>query len=278
MPPKKPTAEIPSEFHWLGDGFAPGSPRQPPFKKGIPGIWTVGQYGFSFRFEPVQIVTDNLVRLDNGPAKEVIDEIKKFWGLKDRFKSFGYLHKRGFLLHGPPGTGKTTTLNLIMEDMVKAGGMVVTVSDARMVGPLIDMLKGFRAVDAHTPLLVVMEDIDNLVGVVETQILALLDGEYQIENVVYVATTNYLRRLPERIHNRPSRFDKKIEIGPPSVEARREYLRSRGITGPELEDYVKHSKGISIAHLKELIISVAILGNDLKGTAERLGGDLEGEG
>jgi hypothetical protein len=36
----------------------------------------------------------------NGKHKEILDEISKFWDLKDKFKEIKMPHKRGFLLTG----------------------------------------------------------------------------------------------------------------------------------------------------------------------------------
>jgi AAA+ superfamily predicted ATPase len=260
-----------SEYHLIANrGFSPATP--PVVVKALsPGVYSIESIGFFTAFCPHEIKTDDLIRIPDGNVAEVLAEIDKFWGLKDSFKKFGFLHKRGFLLYGPPGTGKTTTLNHIMEDTVKEGGIVI-LAPPTAPGLLVDMLRDLRAVEADRQLVVVMEDLDNLIRFGETELLSLLDGEHAIENVVYIATTNYLERIPARIHDRPSRFDKKILIAGPNENVRKLYLESRGVDPAVIPQWVKASKGLSMAHLKELIISVAILGNDLLDTAKRLQG------
>lgn len=271
MPVKHPDIETVSEFHLIaGTGYTASSP--PIAVKRLPaGVYDLTAVGFTPIFKPKQIQTDSLIRADEGPVKDVIAEVKHFWTMKDLYKKYGFVHKRGFLLHGPPGTGKTSTMNQIMEDVVKNDGVVI-IAPFQGPGMLIGMLESFRAVDADRQLMVVMEDLDTLLDYGENELLDLLDGGKSIEGVVYVATTNYLERLPSRIVDRPSRFDKIFLIEGPPASVRRQYLQSRNVgdTKAELEKWVKASEGLSMAHLKELIISVAILGNDLKKEAARL--------
>jgi len=55
-------------------------------------------------------------------------------------------------------------------------------------------------------------------------VLNLLDGVKQVDNIIYIATTNYPELLEERILNRPSRFDRRFHIGTPSAEVRKFYF------------------------------------------------------
>lgn len=107
--------------------------------------------------------------------------------------------------------------------------------------------------------------------------LSLLDGENQVENVIYVATTNYPERLDRRFVDRPSRFDTLRHIGMPTAEARRMYLRHKeaDINDVELAAMVKASEGYSIAHLRELLVLVKCFGRDIKSATERLDGMRE---
>jgi hypothetical protein len=216
-----------------------------------------------------KIVTDKLLRLPDSRSDEVVAEVEKFWTLKETFKKFGFAHKRGFLLFGPPGSGKTSTVAIIMNDMVKRGGIVILGDHP---STLAKGLANLRSIESERPVVVIMEDIDTIIQRYgESEVLALLDGESQIENVVYIATTNYPEKLDGRITNRPSRFDRIVKIGMPNAAARELYIRSRlDHTVRDGVDLVKETEGLSIAHIKELIISVYCQENAVKDTLERL--------
>lgn len=257
-----------------GKGLAPSMPQavQSKLKADVYDIQILNRV---LCFVRHNIETDQLIRADKGPAIEVIREIDRFWKLGADFKKFGFVPKRGFLLYGPPGTGKTSTLNQIMIDTVAADGVVVLAP----FGPpqaLIGMLRGLREVEPDRHVVVVLEDLDGMLRFGESELLSLLDGEHSISNVVYIATTNYIKNLPARIVNRPSRFDRQIMIGPPDADMRRKYLAAKGLTGQQLDQYVEVSDKLSMAHLKELIISCAILGNPLETEVKRLKANVLG--
>ena len=57
-----------------------------------------------------------------------------------------------------------------------------------------------RSIEPDTQIVCLFEDIDAYIGTYgEEEILSLLDGETQINKVLNVATTNYPRKLDQRI-------------------------------------------------------------------------------
>ena len=96
----------------------------------------------------------------------------------------------------------------------------------------------------------------------------------KLDNVVYVATTNNLNSIPERIKDRPSRFDKKYEVKKPTEQDRRLYFESKlndtDKTKYDIELLVKDTKNFTMAHLKEVFISLYILNNPYDEVLKRL--------
>lgn len=223
-------------------------------------------------FVRASIVTDELTRLPDTASAKVLESISTFWERKESFKAKGQIFKRGILLWGPPGSGKTVTVMLLVQDLIKRGGIVLIVGSPEIAA---HGLSQIRKIEPDRPIICVMEDIDEIIEQYsEPLILSLLDGENQVDNVVHLATTNYPELLDARLVNRPSRFDEIIKIGMPSPEARRVYLRARvgekELTDRELDGWVKDTEGMSIAHLREIVVAVFCLGREYKQTLERL--------
>lgn len=217
------------------------------------------------------ITTDGLIHLPDTVGEKVIGEFKTFWGLRDRFAERGFLHKRGILLWGPPGSGKTTSLMLMAQEIVeRQRGIVVQIDSPDLAAICLSFI---RKIEPDRPIVAMMEDLDALVqrhG--ENNFLALLDGETQVDRIVYVATCNYPERLDRRFVDRPSRFDTVEYIGMPSPAARRVYLHAKEPTldDDELTQWVDATDGFSVAHLRELVILVRCFDRPLGKAIERL--------
>lgn len=218
-----------------------------------------------------RIETDNLLELPDDAGASILAEFAKFWEIGDRFRERCFLHKRGFLLWGPPGSGKTSTLQLMIKRMIgEMGGLVLLLDHPRLSAACLQMA---RKIEPKRPVIAIMEDLDAVVSKFgENEYLALLDGEAQVDNIVFLATTNYPERLDPRFVDRPSRFDTVRLIDMPSAAARRLYLITKepGLEPAELDAWVARSDGFSIAHLKELIIAVKCFGQPLDEVVERL--------
>lgn len=254
-----------------GPGFLPVADTIDRLPAGAYRIRQMGMADGDTVMAPAEVVTDELVWVPDGQSDEVIREIRDFWRQKPDYARLGYSHKRGYLLHGPPGSGKSCTVAAVMRDVVENDGIVLFVTRPELVD---SMLQRFRSVEPDRPLLVVWEDIDAYVGHshIEAQGLAFLDGDAQVSNVVFMATTNYPEKLDKRLVNRPGRFDRVVKIGLPNAEARRMYLEAKlGTTvAPDGRDLLDLTHGLSFAHLRELVVGIRIQGKGALEVAERL--------
>jgi hypothetical protein len=252
--------------------FRPASQTRPCLPPGAYEVRSNPEIGLFF--EKIKVKTEGLIRFPDTNSNLVVDEIQKFWTRHDKFLEYGLSYKRGILLYGPAGAGKSCTIQLIMEDVVARDGIVI---NFRNPGLFIAGMRVLRQIQSDTPVVATMEDIDAILETYsESEVLNVLDGMYDVDRMVFLATTNYPERLGARIVNRPSRFDKRFRIGYPSAEARCIYLehligkRSPKELGINLDKWVKDTDEFSIAHLRELFIAVVILEDKYSQAVETL--------
>jgi DNA replication protein DnaC len=205
---------------------------------------------------------DDIIDFKDGLAVKLLEEIDNFWSKGNEFKKHGFLHRRGYMLYGSQGVGKSSIVSLITKDIIKRGGVVLICDNPRF---FIEGLKTFRQVEANRPLVCVFEDIDAIIKKYgDKEILSILDGDSQVDKVINIATTNYPELLNRRIVNRPRRFDRIYKIEVPSDSIREQFLKTKLPKDQNLKRWMKLTKGLSFAALTETLISVICLDNKLE--------------
>lgn len=235
-----------------------------------PAVYQFGSDPSGLYIQKIKIITDDLLVLPDSVNERLISSMQKFWDSKDRYVKHGLLFKRGIFLWGPPGGGKTCSLQLLMKQLIDAGGIVINSLDPTLT---VVGLAAVRRIEPDRHIIVLLEDMDEIVNLHgEHQLLALLDGENQIGNVVFIGTSNYPDRLGARILNRPSRFDERYFVDMPGPAARRVYLKhvARSLDEETLTEWVKDTDRMSVAHLRELAAAVLCLDQNYTDVIDRL--------
>jgi len=219
----------------------------------------------------IKISTDDLIVSEKGPVNIILQEIQEFFTKKEVYLKYGFSHKRGYLLHGPPGCGKSSITALIAREFFRNGGIVLMADNAWY---LKNALQDIRKVNKDTPLLVLLEDIDAMIEKGnEADLLAILDGQFSVANTVNIATTNYPEKLDGRLTDRPSRFDRRLEFGLPDDDVKLQYLKYKltdELTEEQYQEWLGLTKGFSLGHIKELVVSVKCMGGELHEVAARI--------
>lgn len=230
-------------------------------KKLPSGLYNVFNSDHGIVFKQVDIKTDELLQFPDALSDRVMKEIEHFWELKEKFKEYGFLHRRGYLLYGPQGSGKSMIVQQIISGIIERRGIAILCNkDPRFID---NATKVFREVEPDRHIVCIFEDIDAIVETYgEDNLLAFLDGENQIDDVLSIATTNYPKRLDKRIIRRPRRFDRILKIDLPDECMRRMYFEHK-LKTEDVGEWVKRSKDFSFAALADLVISVKCLGLSL---------------
>jgi len=249
--------------------FKPVADTSNQLAPGIYNIVNTQEHGIIFKKKELRV--DDLLLFPDSLSDKIMKEIMHFWSCGDRFKKHGFLHRRGYMLYGPAGSGKTCLVHQIMNNIIESGGIVFqcdSIPNTFSTG-----LQLFRQVEPFRPTVCLFEDLDAIIeSSSEDTILSLLDGENQIDKALNVATTNYPERMDKRIVGRPRRFDRVILIDMPPPEVRELYFREKlKITDEdELSTWVKVSDRFSFAALAEIVISVKCFDKSLEESANNL--------
>ena len=214
------------------------------------------------KFVKIKYSIEDLLVFD-GTIGEIVSDIEQFWERQDLFTEYDLTFKRGILLYGAPGCGKSCTIKLVVSDIIKRGGIAVKFTSPNS---FIECMRVFRKLQPDTPVVVIMEDLDALMSDWPSRILNLLDGIDSFDKIVYLATTNYPEILEPRIKNRPSRFDRRYEIKTCSKDVRKKYLEhlisKSDKINIDIDQWVLDTKNMSFSHIKELFISVCLFKKD----------------
>ena len=166
------------------------------------------------------------------------EDIKKFldnWIENESiYRNRGLLFKTGILLYGNPGTGKSSIANAIAAYL---DCNIVTIDMTNFAN--LDIAGISTTINADSSrYIILLDEIDVLFSNRDnnskdqneaiSKLLLLLDSVQSPDNVVFVATTNYVDRLDPALI-RKGRFDKKIEIGNISYNTAVKMCRSFGI-------------------------------------------------
>jgi hypothetical protein len=249
------------QWSTTGDIFAPCSETVTALPPGLYEMKNTHELGLFFL--RVQAKTEHLIDFPDSTSRIVLEEIKTFWDKEQDFKKFNLGFRRGILLWGPPGGGKSCLLQLIARDVIARRGIVIKFAHPDLFE---QGYRTLRVIQPDIPIVVLMEDIDaTLQYHNESDVINILDGINKIDKTVFLATTNHPERLGARIVNRPSRFDKRFKIDFPNSASREIYLKSlleNDDSKIDIGQWVKDTEEFTLAHLKELFVAVRILGND----------------
>jgi Cdc6-like AAA superfamily ATPase len=286
--PKPAQASSPDDYDEPeGQGKRPGQPVQysvygegytattPTVQTLPPGCYDICQDNRCTYVVPTLKPSGLLLKLPEMRSDDVINIVETFWNSEKDYKEGnefvigGARFSSGLLIYGPPGSGKSCTIQLISNKLVELGGTVF--HSSHHPSQAISFLTDFAKIEKNRKSIVILEDIDSLIqNYGEGNYLEMLDSAKTVNNVLFIATTNYPELLDPRIYNRPGRFSHVIKIGLPTKRAREAYLKAILKNHRDVEKIVKESEGFTIDHLTALINAVYREKKDLNKEIERL--------
>lgn len=210
--------------------------------------------------ESIANVSLDQVYLEDSIADLIRTRVLGFFQQREKYKKHGLTWKRGVILHGPPGNGKTRLIKALLNESRLPAIYVQSVyhEDGDRESSIRQIYEKTRELG---PCFVIWEDIDSIItDELRSGFLNQLDGLQTLDGVMTVATTNHLDKLDVAIKERPSRFDLKIELPNPSLAMRQRYLEKE--LGVSFRDLAGRLEGYSFAALQELVTTAKVLALD----------------
>ncbi|EOO02299.1 putative proteasome-activating nucleotidase protein [Phaeoacremonium minimum UCRPA7] len=212
------------------------------------------------------------VILDPAMKAALVRDVEGFFDNEAIYKSLRAPWKRGVILHGVPGNGKTISIKALIESLARretpVPSLYVKAFDACQ-GPKWSIQQIFKHARLMAPCLLIFEDLDSMVEEkVRSYFLNEVDGLESNDGILMIGSTNHLNRLDPAIAKRPSRFDRKYHFKVPGEKERAAYAQywrsklvdSEAIDFPEdlCPIIAKITEDFSFAYLKELFVTALL--------------------
>lgn len=143
--------------------------------------------------------------------------------------------KRGVLLYGPYGTGKTMTAYVSALKAVRNDWTFIYLDSVE------DLREGLKFAAQYAPAVVFAEDIDRLIhgkrSMEMDEVLNILDGiDTKGGEIITVLTTNHIENINPAML-RPGRLDTLVEVSPPDAKAAEKLvtLYGRGLLAEDVD-------------------------------------------
>ena len=187
----------------------------------------------------------------------------------DELSASGQHLKRGVLLHGPPGTGKTHPVWYLIGQLPDVTAIVISGAALRFIGEACAIARTLQ------PSIVVVEDVELAAeprgphAPLDPVLLQLLNEMAALSddaNVTFLLTTNRADLLEEALAARPGQVDHTARLPLPDAVARRRLLRlyqgDLRISRASASEVVSRTEGVNASFIRELVRRAAVRAAD----------------
>lgn len=174
----------------------------------------------------------------------------------------GQSARKGILLHGPPGTGKTHCIRWLITALPDHTTLLIAAEHVAFLDEYMALARLLQ------PALVVIEDVD-LIARERSQmqspgqesllnkLLNEMDGLRSDARITFILTTNRPDAIEPAVAARPGRVDQAIHFPLPDAADRRRlgllYAAGQTLTDETIDEVVRRTEGAAPAFIKELL-------------------------
>lgn len=210
------------------------------------------------------------VILDPDMKTGLIQDVQGFFDNQTLYAQYAVPWKRGIILHGVPGNGKTVSIKALINSLYarpdQVSSLYVKSFETKCNTEQYSIRQIFQQARRCAPCLLIFEDLDSLVDDnIRSYFLNEVDGLESNDGILMIGSTNHLDKLDPAIAKRPSRFDRKYHFRLPGEKERTLYAeywrqkllrRNDGLEFPEelCGVVAQLTEGFSFAYLKELFV------------------------
>jgi ATPase family associated with various cellular activities (AAA) len=210
-------------------------------------------------------LTEDQVVLDRQTLRAIDRQVLLISRHRERLLAAGQHLKRGLLLYGPPGVGKTHTVRYLMSSLTDTTVIQLTGTALHLIAEACSVARTLQ------PAMVVVEDVDLIAedrGMhpgqhpLLFQLLNEMDGLAENSDVLFVLTTNRADLLEPALAARPGRVDQAVELTLPDLSARRTlfelYRGSLHVDIGGLDEILLRTEGVTASFIKEMLRRAAV--------------------
>lgn len=247
-----------------------------------PGIYSVIKTLSGFALESTSFTNDKILE-EFVNTQEIESIVDCFFNNLHVYKEEGIeVPKRGVLLYGPAGSGKSSSINKAIRKYSNMSGTFVLIwhTSKFEADDIKDFIKSFQYQGVERMILVA-EDLggmenDSVRMRSDSSLLALLDNQEKTFTIptMIIATTNYAENFAENLTNRPGRFDDKLKVGYLDAKARQSLLMffTKGSATEEQLKLIasKDCEKFLPAHIREAHLRSRLRSESIETTIKRI--------
>jgi ATP-dependent 26S proteasome regulatory subunit len=220
---------------------------------------------WALRFHKVPTIRREDVVLPADVLEEIERHTMTFATHASVLRSRGQHLKRGILLWGPPGTGKSLSVMYLISSMPGRTTILINSTSSYHLVHACDLARALQ------PSTVIIDDVDLIATKrsyrdsqpVLVELLNQMDGVADDADVLFVLTTNQPEALEDALANRPGRVDQAIMVPLPDEECRTRLFELYGGELPmvlaDRASFIRRTEGVNAAFIRELFRKASLL-------------------